>query len=103
MDFNTKIEKQDISEIVNSRFINWPAFKNSTILVTGATGLIGSTIVKSILYANETLNTNIKVIALVRNRQKALKLFGRKVKYVVQDITTPIKTAPALAIRRLVL
>lgn len=94
MDFNTKIEKQDISEIVNSRFINWSAFKNSTILVTGATGLIGSAIVKSILYANETLNTNIKVIALVRNRQKALKLFGRKVKYVVQDITTPIKSCP---------
>lgn len=104
MEFNTKIEKLDTNEIVNSEYINWEYFKNSTIFVTGATGLIGSQIVRSILYANETKGLNIKVIALVRNKQKADLIFSHllksrrgagvryEIKYLVQDITKPIKT-----------
>ncbi|MDO4626301.1 MAG: NAD-dependent epimerase/dehydratase family protein [Pasteurellaceae bacterium] len=51
-------------------------FSNSTILVTGATGLIGSLVVKSCLYANETLDTKIKVLASVRNLEKAQDTFA---------------------------
>ena len=95
MKFRTKIEKLDTEEIVNSQYINWEYFKDSTILVTGATGLIGSQIIKAILYANETKWVNIKVAALVRNREKAEKIFSSNTKnlsYIVQDITEPIKT-----------
>ena len=71
MIFKNKIEENDTKEIVYSKFINWEYFKNSTVMITGATGLIGFQAVLAILYTNEVLNTNIKVLALVRNKQKA--------------------------------
>lgn len=92
MYFQTKIEKQDIEEIVNSKFINWKRFKNSTILVTGATGMIGSMIVKAIIYANENLKTNIKILALVRNKKKIATYVRKNISCIVQDISKPIKT-----------
>lgn len=94
MKYKTKTEKQDTLEIVNLKYINWNFFKDSTILVTGATGLIGSQIVLSLLCANEQLNTNIKILALVRNKEKAEKKFKDvktdNLKFIVQDITKQI-------------
>lgn len=92
MDFKNSIEELDTSEIINSQYINWDFYTNSTILVTGATGLIGTQAVKTLLYANEKLNTNIKIIALVRNFDKAIKIFGNKksLEFCVQDITSKI-------------
>ena len=92
MEFKNSIEELDTNEIINSKYINWDYFKNATILVTGATGLIGSQIVKAFLLANEKLGTNIKVVALVRNKKKAKEvLLNSKVKLLVQDILQPIK------------
>ncbi len=95
MKFHDKIEELDTEEIVFSEFINWEYFKNSTILVTGATGLIGYQIVTAILLANEKFNTNINILALIRNKEKAEKKFkdikSSKLKFVVQDITEPLE------------
>ena len=93
MEFRTKAEELDIKEVVNSEFINWDFFKNSVILITGGTGLIGSHIIKSILYANETYETNIKIIALVRNKKKAESIFNcpKELKLIVQNIEEPVK------------
>lgn len=57
--------------------------KNKTVMVTGATGLIGQALVKELL-VNEA-----KVIAVVRNKEKALRMFGDNVNifFVVSDIT----------------
>ena len=44
---------------------------DSVFLITGATGLIGSTLIKCLL----ALNRNIKIIAPIRNRNKAFDLF----------------------------
>lgn len=94
MKFKTTVEKNDINEIVSSKYINWEFFKNSTILVTGATGLIGSQIVKTLLYANKTLGINIKVLALIRNLHKATELFNEdsNLEYLIQDINEPLMT-----------
>lgn len=51
-------------------------FNDSTFLITGATGLIGSLIVKSILYVNATSNANIRILAQVRDIEKAKEIFG---------------------------
>lgn len=57
--------------------------RNSTFLVTGATGLIGQAIVRKLI------NINAKVIAVVRDVEKAEKLFGfnERISYIVSDIT----------------
>ena len=57
--------------------------KNKTVLVTGATGLIGQALVKRLL----CLDT--KVLAIVRNIDKAKKILGddKRISYIVGDIT----------------
>lgn len=49
--------------------------KETSVLVTGATGLIGQTVIKALLKANEKCNLNIKIYAFIRNREKAIKVF----------------------------
>jgi nucleoside-diphosphate-sugar epimerase len=48
----------------------------STVLVTGATGLVGSQMVRSLLAINRIRDTQIRVLALIRNRSKAEAVFG---------------------------
>ena len=95
MIFKNPIEEKDTKKIVESKYINWDFFKNSTVLITGATGLIGFQTVLSFLYVNEKLNSNIKILALVRNLEKAEKMFGKNktenLKFVVQKIEDEIK------------
>ena len=77
----------DIKSIINN--FDLSVFKNKTVLVSGATGLIGKLCVKSFL--NSGFNT--KVIALIRNEQKGLKVLGQNenLEFLVQDINEPIK------------
>lgn len=65
---------------------DYSALKNSTIFITGATGLIGSALVETLL----ALELNISVIVFVRSKEKAYKKFGDYVKYYVGDIQQEI-------------
>lgn len=49
--------------------------KNKSIFITGATGLLGSQLILSLLEANRIYNLNIKIIALVRSLEKAELIF----------------------------
>lgn len=64
--------------------------KNSSILVTGATGLIGSCAIDVLTVANNELGANIKIYALSRNKKKIENRFGADVTPVVQDIVDPL-------------
>ncbi len=50
-------------------------FSDSSFLITGATGLIGSFIVNALHYANNVYHLNNRIIAVVRNEKKAEFLF----------------------------
>ncbi len=86
--------QNDIETLAKSDVINWDRLKNSSVLVTGATGLIGSQTVMALLYANEKRSLNLTVYALVRNEEKAKRVFGKalscQLKFIVQDILQPI-------------
>jgi thioester reductase-like protein len=60
---------------LTERNIPWNELRDKTFLITGATGLIGSLLVRCLLYANETINLNAKVYAVVRNTDKADRIF----------------------------
>ena len=48
---------------------------NSTILITGATGLIGAMMVKVFVNANKKYKLNNIIIVMVRNKEKAREIF----------------------------
>ena len=61
---------------------------DKTILITGATGLIGSLLVKSLLKINRTHKTGIKVIGVARDKNKRFET--DKVNWIIQDIKEPL-------------
>ncbi len=70
------ILQQDLEEIAGSDMIEWERFRGKTILITGATGLIGSQAAMALTLAGKLRDLNLKVLALVRNREKAEKMLG---------------------------
>ncbi len=89
-----KVLKKDLDSLLKS-FKYEKELKNKTILVTGATGLIAKNFTWFLLYLNKELKMNMKVVALVRNIEKAKKIFGDLeeygLEYLVQDICSKIE------------
>lgn len=69
--------------------------EDKTILVTGASGLIGSCLIDSLLYANINYGRKFRVYALGRNEQKLRNRFAyakenNGIQFVCSDITNPL-------------
>lgn len=70
--------KEDMEQILQSTFIPWQKLEGKTVLITGATGLIGYYLTSALLYRNWKKNTNIRILALVRDRAKAEEIFAEQ-------------------------
>lgn len=90
------ILQEDLEKITSVKSVPWESLRNAAVMVTGATGLIGSQIVMSLLNANEVYGLGLTVYAAVRNRAKAEKIFAKAdnnvLKYIVSDILQPFDT-----------
>ena len=75
---NIDLENQEIQSAVTDENIEWNQYQNTTVLITGATGLIGSVLVRTLLCANEKYDLNMKVVGLVRNKVKADKMLAKQ-------------------------
>lgn len=84
---NTVLQ-EDFEQILQSN-IDFKQFKNSSFLVTGATGLIGSLLIKYLLYCDKIYSLNLCIYALVRNEKKAEKVFEEE---ITQEHLTFVKT-----------
>ena len=89
METKNNILLQDIQQVVRS--VDLSELKNSSIFVTGATGLLGSFIIRVLLYLNKTENYNVQIFALIRNKEKAEKVFGEhshndNINWIIGDI-----------------
>jgi len=71
-----KTELQDYKEIIDNSLKQLQKLHNKTVFITGATGFIGSSFVKTILYYNNSSEANITIVALVRDINKAETLFS---------------------------
>ena len=71
--------KNEIIKVSKTDFISWDKLKNSSILITGATGLIGSYLIDVLMYLNSNNNLNCKIYALSRNKEEAIKKFSEYV------------------------
>ena len=85
-----KILQEDLDFIAESN-IPFEKLNNSSILITGGTGLVGISIIRALLCVNRKKNMHIRIFALVRNEEKAKKLYGnllnrKELELVVSDI-----------------
>lgn len=86
--------KEDLLKYFNVSFINWKKLKNKTILLSGASGLIGRYIIDLIMLANYKLGINCKIVGLSLNIEKAKEYFdyfeSDLFDYIAQDICNPV-------------
>jgi dTDP-glucose 4,6-dehydratase len=82
-----KILREDLEYLAETR--DFSGFLNTSVLVTGATGLIGSQFVKLFLCLNRIKNANIKILAFIRDDKKAQKIFNNfyeRINFINGDI-----------------
>lgn len=67
--------QKESQELVERASIDWQALEGKTVLVTGATGLVGGHLVRFFLEANKLRSANITVVAPVRSLERAHAAF----------------------------
>ena len=85
----SRVLKEDI-EIIIKEPINWEKLKGSSVLVTGASGMLGSYMMRTLLELNHQKGYGIQVFALVRNPQKLPAECRDEIQILQQDVTKPI-------------
>ena len=75
--------------------IPWEKMRNSHVLVTGGNGLIASSLIDALIYANRENKLGMKVYALCRNGKKAEERFAAYVdsedfQLLIQDVIDPL-------------
>ena len=87
---------EDLQAII-SHDLNWKNFSGKTVLITGANGFLPAYLVETLLYLNDSWDEEpVKVVGVVRNREKALLRFSEYVdrkdlELIVQDICLPLE------------
>lgn len=86
---------EDALRIINND-LPWEKLYGKTVLVTGASGMIPSYVLYTLLALNDERSAGINIIALVRNEEKARRILGpvierNDVTLVAQDVTEPFE------------
>ena len=78
----------DIKNAIEKSDIDWQKFKDKSIFVTGATGMIGRAVVDMLLMVEKMYKPDIKIYILSRNKEKAQKLLGNEnnINIIVGDV-----------------
>ncbi len=89
-----KILQEDAEKILNTK-LDLSDIDGKSVFITGATGLIGSSLVRALMVLNNKKQKDINVIALVRDKEKAEQMFSefivnRKLEIVCNDINKHI-------------
>ena len=86
-----KIIEEDAIQIINDNEME--KLKNKTVLITGASGMVGSYFINTLIVLNEKYNMNINILALVRNKNKFEEyiLNNKEVTIIEQDVINEIK------------
>lgn len=70
------IQIEDSESISTLGFIDWEILKGATMLITGATGLIGSNLVNALAFANRQKGLGLRLVLPVRNVTAAEEQFS---------------------------
>lgn len=93
--FWDQTQQEDLNQTADSP-LPWERLDGRCVLITGATGLVGSQLVKTLLAVNRIRNMHIRILALVRSREKAERVFGHllhrpELSLLFGDVTHPLE------------
>ena len=71
-----KLYLEDVSK-VGDLPLPWEKLNNKNIVISGASGLIGSFLVDTLMYKNTHDNLNCHIYALIRNKERAMIRFNK--------------------------
>jgi UDP-glucuronate decarboxylase len=91
---NNNLYLEDIEGVASFPF-DWSKLKNTTILISGASGMIGSFLIDLIMYRNKIFGDNCSIFALGRNKEKANVRFNEYLdnnnfSFISHDINIPL-------------
>lgn len=91
---DVELYKEDIRKVSNLE-LEWNRLKNKSIMISGASGMIGSFLIDLLMYMNKEKNLNCTILALGRNFEKAKIRFklhwnSKYFKFIVCDINKGI-------------
>lgn len=91
---HNQILLEDFKEIAES-LKNPELFRRKRFLITGATGLVGSLLIRTLLFMNEELELELKIYAVVRDKEKAAVLFAntgskQDLVFIVKDLSEEV-------------
>lgn len=92
------VTREDIASILQAP-IPWDQFRGTTVLVTGASGILGTYMVETLLELNRTvLSSPARIVALVRNPITAKERFSEHMArpdfhLLIQDVCVPLPAA----------
>lgn len=72
---------EDVENVCKAEFIPWDELKGKSLLITGATGLIGATLIKSLVCVDKKKKLGIKIVALVRDLARAKEKFENELSH----------------------
>ncbi len=89
--------REDLERIVAASPSLWEPLVGKTVFITGGTGLVGQNVVNALLYYGLKYQKPIRVLALVRSREKAQALYAQQLAaclgqlaFLVGDVTDPL-------------
>ena len=90
-----RILQEDLELLAKDSSVPFEMLSGKTVLVTGATGLVGSQVVRSLACSNRVRGTKIQILAFVRSEEKARNVFGTllgrgDVSLVTGDVAEPV-------------
>ncbi len=93
--FNNPFYLEDVKLVANLDY-DWSKLKDKTVLISGASGLIGSFLVDVLMFRNINNSMNCKIFALGRNEERAHERFidywdKDEFKFIAHDVNEPFK------------
>ena len=77
---STTVLEEDFQGIAGDKTLfareNLEKLERCTVVITGATGLVGSLLLRSLLYLNDTCALHLTVIPVIRNEEKLKTILG---------------------------
>lgn len=87
----SRILTEDIHNIINSD-IKWNKMRNCNVLITGATGMLGGYMLRTLVELNRNHAFNMKLYALIRNPHKMPADIADEVEMIVQSVSEPVNS-----------